>query len=104
MHRFFNSALTLLAAATSLLGKAAEAKLVFAHYLVIPSKPIISRVSSANSHPGWRDRSQHGPRAAGHPAGRSRRLRRLRAEHRRTQRRLADERSEPALRLCRHEG
>ncbi|KAI0536786.1 glycoside hydrolase [Xylaria digitata] len=34
MHRALSSTLTLLAASASLLGKAAEAKLVFAHYLV----------------------------------------------------------------------
>ncbi|KAI1187603.1 glycoside hydrolase family 71 protein [Nemania serpens] len=34
MHRVFNTALALLAAGTSLLGEAVEAKLVFAHYLV----------------------------------------------------------------------
>ncbi|KAF2969036.1 hypothetical protein GQX73_g4532 [Xylaria multiplex] len=34
MHRVFSSTLALLAASVSLLGKAAEAKLVFAHYLV----------------------------------------------------------------------
>ncbi|KAI8624002.1 glycoside hydrolase family 71 protein [Xylariaceae sp. FL1651] len=34
MHRVLNSVLTLLAASTSLLGRVAEGKLVFAHYLV----------------------------------------------------------------------
>lgn len=39
MRSALNSALALLAAGSSLLGKAAEAKLVFAHYLVLIPVP-----------------------------------------------------------------